>query len=53
MNLDEALAEIEAWKDASGLENGGDPDGVTPEADKPVNSGSCNHGELGEECDQN
>jgi len=25
------LAEIEAWKDASGLEQGGDPDGITPD----------------------
>lgn len=25
------LAEIEAWKDASGLERGGDPDAVTPD----------------------
>jgi len=30
--LEEADAEIEAWKDASGLECGGDPDNVTPEA---------------------
>lgn len=27
-----ALAEVEAWKLASGLEAGGDPDGVTPDA---------------------
>ena len=26
--------EIDAWKDASGLECGGDPDGVTPKAAK-------------------
>lgn len=26
------LDEIEDWKDATGLECGGDPDGVTPEA---------------------
>jgi hypothetical protein len=32
MNLKDALAEIEKWKDASGLECGGDPDGVTPDA---------------------
>jgi hypothetical protein len=25
------LAEIDEWKDASGLERGGDPDGVTPD----------------------
>ena len=29
--LIDAADEIEAWKDASGLERGGDPDGVTPE----------------------
>ena len=28
--IDEKQAEIDAWKDASGLECGGDPDGVTP-----------------------
>jgi hypothetical protein len=27
----ELLEEIEKWKDASGLERGGDPDGVTPD----------------------
>jgi hypothetical protein len=32
MNLEEALTEIEKWKDACGLECGGDPDDVTPEA---------------------
>jgi hypothetical protein len=29
---DQMRLEIEAWKDASGLQVGGDPDGVTPEA---------------------
>ncbi len=32
MRVAELLEEIEAWKSASGLECGGDPDGVTPSA---------------------
>lgn len=33
-NLEMAEKQIEQWKDASGLERGGDPDGVTPESAK-------------------
>lgn len=31
-DLADCRAEINKWKDASGLERGGDPDGVTPDA---------------------